>query len=248
MATVTDLTDRVAPFLLPPRSGRDVCHDCFNFTRGYRRCFACASGEQHLAAVVPISYSVGDGHLHRTLADYKRRDGLIAERATRELASVLSRFLQRHEGCVAAAAGVARFELVATVPSGDRERDERHPLRRIVGELVGPTHGRYERVLRRTDHLAAPRRFDGQRYESCRRLDGARVLLIDDTWTTGASAQSAAAALHAAGAQTVAAVVVGRYLNPRWHENSRRVAELDGCFDWDRCVICAVSGEVRAAA
>jgi hypothetical protein len=47
-----------------------------------------------------------------------------------------------------------------------------------------------------------------------RRLDGARVLLIDDTWTTGARAQSAAAAAKLAGAREVAVVVLGRHLNP----------------------------------
>jgi hypothetical protein len=37
---------------------------------------------------------------------------------------------------------------------------------------------------------------------------------LDDTWTTGASAQSAAAALRLAGAQSVAVIVLGRHLPP----------------------------------
>ena len=37
-------------------------------------------------------------------------------------------------------------------------------------------------------------------------------MLIDDTWTTGSSAQSAAIALRAAGATSVVTVVIGRYL------------------------------------
>jgi hypothetical protein len=43
---------------------------------------------------------------------------------------------------------------------------------------------------------------------------GASVLLLDDTWVSGASAQSAAAALKQAGARHVAVVVLGRHLNP----------------------------------
>src|SRR5262249_62149192 len=43
-------------------------------------------------------------------------------------------------------------------------------------------------------------------------VPGARVLLIDDTWTTGASAQSAAMALRTAGARSVATVVIGRHV------------------------------------
>jgi orotate phosphoribosyltransferase len=43
---------------------------------------------------------------------------------------------------------------------------------------------------------------------------GADVLLVDDTWVSGASAQSAAAALKAAGARRVALVVIGRHVDP----------------------------------
>jgi orotate phosphoribosyltransferase len=42
----------------------------------------------------------------------------------------------------------------------------------------------------------------------------ADVLLIDDTWVSGASAQSAAAALKAGGARRVALVVLGRHVDP----------------------------------
>jgi hypothetical protein len=43
---------------------------------------------------------------------------------------------------------------------------------------------------------------------------GGGVLLLDDTWVSGASAQSASAALKLAGAGRVAIVVLGRHLNP----------------------------------
>jgi hypothetical protein len=40
------------------------------------------------------------------------------------------------------------------------------------------------------------------------------VLVVDDTWVSGGSAQSAAAALKLAGAHRVAVVVLGRHVNP----------------------------------
>jgi phosphoribosylpyrophosphate synthetase len=43
---------------------------------------------------------------------------------------------------------------------------------------------------------------------------GADVLLVDDTWVSGGSAQSVAAALKAAGARRVALVVLGRHVDP----------------------------------
>jgi predicted amidophosphoribosyltransferase len=238
MPTVGELTALYANFMLSPRRGPDVCTTCFNLTDGYERCFACTHSEAVLDALAPISYSVAGEQLHHALASYKRLKGDIARRLEGELAAVLWRFLADHERCVAGAAGTPAFQLVATVPSGDRERDERHPLRRIVGELVAPTRDRHERLLRRSATEVPGREFDLEKFTAVRRLDGESILLIDDTWTTGANAQSAAAALKRAGAGRVGAVVIGRHLNREWHENDRRLRHLPRPFDWSRCVVC----------
>jgi predicted amidophosphoribosyltransferase len=239
MPTVAELTAGYGNFMLGPRTGPEVCGVCFNFTTGYERCYACAHGLPWLDALVPISYSVAREQLHHTLASYKRLEGEIARRFTVELAAVLWRFLAHHEACVAAAVGVSRFDLVTTVPSSDRARDEHHPLRTIVGELVGPTRERHERLVGRTETTVPARGFDREKYESIRRLAGEPVLLIDDTWTTGANAQSAAAALKSAGSGPVAAVVIGRHLNRQWHHNDRRLRRITRPFDWSTCVLCA---------
>jgi predicted amidophosphoribosyltransferase len=235
MPTVSELTDLYGNFMLNPRPGPGVCRVCFNLTDGFARCYACAHGESHLAAVAPISYSVSGGQLHHALAGYKRSSGPTAHRMSVELAAVLWRYLAAHEICVARAAEIDGFAIVATVPSGDRARDAHHPLRRIVSELAGPTRERHERLLRRSELGAGERAFHARKYEVTRRLSGESVLLIDDTWTTGANAQSAAAALSEAGAGAVAAVVVGRYLNREWRENDRRLRALPRPFDWCSC-------------
>lgn len=237
MPSVSDLTAGYGNFMLAPQAGPDVCGTCFNFTNGYARCYACAKNEPQLAVVAPISYSVAHEQLHHALAQYKRSSA-AARRLTVELAAVLWRHLSQHERCIARAAGVARFELVTTVPSGDRQRDEHHPLRQIVGELVGPTRDRYKRLLVRTGLETAARCFEPEKFSAVTPLDGQAVLLVDDTWTTGASAQSAAAALKLAGAGTVAAVVIGRHLNREWHENDRRLRGIPQPFDWNRCALC----------
>jgi predicted amidophosphoribosyltransferase len=237
--SVKDLSALYENVMRGPRRGPDVCASCFNFTAGYERCYACAHGHPALDAVAPISYSVAREQLHHALASYKRLDGDIARRLGAILAAILWRFLAEHESCVAKAAGTDRFELVTTVPSGDRTRDERHPLRWIVSELVGPTRERHRRVLRRTEAEASPRTYSQGKFESTQRLDNTAVLLIDDTWTTGASAQSAAAALKAAGAGPVAAVVIGRHLNREWHQNDQRLRGIAHPFDWAACGLCA---------
>src|SRR5436309_11006156 len=217
--------------MLGPRRGRGVCDRCFNLTDGYDRCYSCAHLPAMLDAVAPLSYSVAHEQLHHALASYKRLSGDVARRLGAELAAVLWRFLVAHEDCVANAAGTRAFELVATVPSGNRDRDEHHPLRWVVGELAGPTRERYERLLRRSPVEVEAREFDPDKFTATRRLDGESVLLVDDTWTTGANAQSAAAAAKAAGAGRVGAVIIGRHLNREWHENDLRLRELAGGFE-----------------
>src|SRR5689334_8779663 len=203
MPTVGELTAVYGNFMLGPRRGPEVCRTCFTFTEGFDRCFACGHMESSLEVVAPISYSVAREQLHHALASYKRLSGESARRLGAELSAVLWRFLADHERCVADAANVPEFAIVTTVPSGHRLRDENHPLRAIVGATVGPTRDRYERLLERSDHEVAPRAFDADKFRARRRLSGESVLLVDDTWTTGASAQSAAAALADAGAGKV---------------------------------------------
>jgi predicted amidophosphoribosyltransferase len=239
MPSVGELSALYENFMLNPRPGPEVCAACFNFTRGFERCYACAHIEQHLDALVPISYSVAQEQLHRALAGYKRLSGDVARRLTVELAAVLWRFVAEHERCVAQAADTNGFELVTTVPSSDSERDENHPLREIVGELVGPTRDRHQRLLRRSGQPVPERTFDADKYETTRALEGQSILLIDDTWTTGVNAHSAAAALKQAGAGKVAAVVIGRHLNREWHANDRRLRGITRPFDWSRCALCS---------
>ena len=148
MPSVRELSALYENVMLGPRRGPSVCSTCFNFTDGYTRCYACDHGRLVLDAVAPISYSVAREQLHHALASYKRLDGDVARRLGASLAAILWRFLSEHERCLAHAAGTDGFELVTTVPSGDRDRDERHPLRWIVGELVAPTRDRYQRLLR----------------------------------------------------------------------------------------------------
>jgi predicted amidophosphoribosyltransferase len=239
MPSVRELSALYENVMLAPRRGPDVCSTCFNFTAGYARCYACDHGQLALDAVAPISYSVGREQLHHALASYKRLHGDVARRLGAILAAVLWRFVAEHELCLAKAAGTERFDLIATVPSGDRARDEQHPLRWIVGELVGPTRDRHERLLRRSRTDVPPRTFSELKFEATRHLRGQAVLLVDDTWTTGASAQSAAGTLKAAGAGPTAAVVIGRHLNREWHENDRRLRGIAHPFDWTHCALCA---------
>lgn len=245
MPTVQELSAPYENFMLSPRPGPGVCSRCFNFTDGYERCYACDHIANMLAAIVPISYSIAGEQLHHALAAYKRHSDDAARRLALGIAAVLWRFLASHERCVARAANVTRFPVVTAVPSSIRALDRRHRLSQVVAELVGPVRTRYRVVLRRSTMEVAPREFHPEKYVALRPLNGEPVLLIDDTWTTGANAQSAAAALRAAGAGPIAAVVVGRHVNRDWRENDRRLRSIPP-FDWRSCVICRAAARAPA--
>jgi len=68
---------------------------------------------------------------------------------------------------------------------------------------------------------------------------GRRVLLVDDTFTTGAEIQSAASALQTAGATIPAAVVIGRYINPDFSLAAQDLWERaqSRAFTFERCCL-----------
>ncbi len=235
MPSVAELTSLYTNVLLNPRPGRGVCETCFTFTDGYHRCYVCQHAERTLNIVAPISYSVAGEQLHHALAGYKRFGGNVARRMQVEIAALLWRYLADHERCIASAIGIPSFPLVTTVPSSNPERDERHPLRYTVGEVVLPTRDRYERLLTRSDAEIDDRTISTEKYLAARALSGEPVLLIDDTWTTGANAQSAAATLRHAGAGPIALVVIGRHIKRDWEDNDQRLRALPRPFDWAEC-------------
>jgi predicted amidophosphoribosyltransferase len=222
--------------LLAPRRGLGVCQICFNLIGPEcTHCRACRTGENHLDVLAPISYSVSGSGLHREIAAYKRHAEPFVRYAVRDLAAMLERFLSVHELCVGAG---ERFHIVTTVPSSDLRRDQHHQLRQIVAELVPAVSARHQRLLVPSGIAVKARSFDRARYQALESLLGQRVLLIDDMWTTGASAQSAAAVLRGAGASYVAATVIGRHLNRGYADNQARLSRLEGGFSWARCVLC----------
>lgn len=213
-----------------------MCRVCSTFCPGFETCYVCGGQPEWLDAVMPVSLSVGLGQLHTDLRGYKDNLSASSRRTFQiRLTSVLWRFLEEHERCLARAAGTDAFDAVTTVPSRDPARDETRPLRMMVGEWCAPISQRFARLLRRTDLAVPPHQFHAERYAPVRSLDGEAVLLVEDTWTTGANAQSAACALKSAGAGAVGLVVMGRHINREHGENAARLDALPRVFDWSTC-------------
>jgi len=98
--------------------------------------------------------------------------------------------------------------------SGRAERRAKLIRRRRTGETVRAEPAAGPSLVK---HNQA--RDDG--FFITRNVAGERVLLIDDVTTSGSAFQSAASALHAAGARVVAAAPIGRYVKPVFNEHTR---------------------------
>jgi hypothetical protein len=196
--------------------------------------------------VVPIALAVKREQLAHELWHYKYSpDQSVRARLEIKLAAVLWRFLGQHEECIGRICRVRGFDIVTTVP-GTRPRPNKHPLEQIVGTIVGQTSDRFEQLLVLGDsaHISG-RDVRASRYRPSRALsEGQAVLLIDDTWTTGGRAQSAAIALRDAGATTVAVVVIGRHFDRAFGPGDAyyKTAKARG-FTWDRCCLELRNGQ-----
>lgn len=222
MATVLEFSEPYRNHLvavLPPGAG--VCATCWSAVEPfYPRCFRCytargAYGQRLADVVVPIALAVKQEQLAHELWHYKYDpDPSVRARLEIRLAAVLWRFLGEHEACVARGCGVPAFDVVTTVP-GTRPRDGDHPLARIVGTIVGQTKDRFQPLLALGPVAdGGGRAVHPDRFRATRTLaKRPAVLLIDDTWTTGGRAQSAAIALRKAGAAKIAVVVIGRHFD-----------------------------------
>ena len=236
-ATWFTLRRRTTIYPLEPAGRPGVCAVCRGPARaGYARCYQCARhdllGPGLLADVVaPISYAVKGTAFATGLWRYKSWRSPDPAARTRLLALLLT-FLHDHGRCVWRHASMPVPGRLAVVPTGSG-RPGPHPLLDMAGPYLRlPVTGL---VIRPGEQGRDP---NSDRFISERTGPGASVLLLDDSWVSGASAQSAAAALKRAGARHVAVVILGRHVDPadpRSVPLAARVAPRP--YDPDRCAV-----------
>lgn len=247
--TVDDFAAPYVNFLVRvPAAGPGVCRVCHSIVgSSFSVCYPCneanstlGTGTANLAAFVSLA-PVGEQFAHE-LITYKKPTvgGLDRQRKTVGLGAVLWKWLAVHERCMARPFGNQQFDLITTVPSTSGRAD--HPLRTVVAGLVVGSDARHADLLTVARMDLGQRAQAPDRYRAMRSLGGASVLVIDDTWTTGAHAQSASAALKAAGASRVALLAIGRWFKPSWNTpDATGVSWLAEHrrpgWDWQRCCL-----------
>lgn len=189
-----------------------------------RVCFACRFVARRLGVVLapalPMQMCPLPGPLYTVLMGYK--EAPVAEARARFgpiVRSLTAGFLRAHADCIAGLAG-GRPHFVLPVPSTVRPGGS--PIARVPGlaaDVESALPGvRWTGLLFRTSEPIGHMRPSARAFAvpptlRCR-VDGRRLVLLDDTYVSGARSQSAAAALRRAGAASVVVVALGRVLRP----------------------------------
>ncbi|WP_433361953.1 hypothetical protein [Streptosporangium sp. CA-115845] len=183
--------------------------------------------------MVPISYAIKRAQHAYGLAAYKAT--IPSPEIQTNLLNLLLFLVEDHLGCVARAAHITRWSHVAVVPS-TRGRSGEHPLRMLLGSRIGLPWVNFSANLNIPSDV---REFRADRFSvSGGEIGGAQVLLLDDTWTTGSRIQAVSYALKLAGAERVAAVVLGRHANPEWDGWKPILRQIkDQPFRLDTCLV-----------
>jgi predicted amidophosphoribosyltransferase len=210
-------------FLNAVRGGRFTCGTCAIPADRFEYCLTCQkySKRADLAdQVAMLTYAVAGERSGDMLRGYKAAESPDEHRV---IVSVLIQLaLSIHVTCPGALAGspVSHWATVPSLPSKPGE----HALRTIV-TAIAP--GR-ELRLQAAEKARRPRSVSAGHFEAESALPGGgHVLLLDDTWTTGGHAQSAALALKKAGADRVSLLVVARWIKRDFGDNGWFLGKLE---------------------
>lgn len=238
MASIESLTDPLHESLIrvPLKWEDGICGTCHGApsSRKFSECYSCYEATRGVTRpvprVIPISLCPANGQLYRVLSTYKSCNRL---RFQPVVAGLIGRFLKNHWDCVG-----REPDLLAVVPSTTSRQGE-HPLAAAI-KMLHPLGQRLRPLLSVGRQSCGHNKPSDTGFEAAEDVAGKHVLLVDDLYTSGARLHSAASVLQLAGAHLPAAVVVGRYMNPREGDLGAEVLAQawDHRFDWRFCCAC----------
>jgi hypothetical protein len=248
--TVTDPVAATARLLVGQAGGylrnvicepRITCMDCGIPVDDTPMCYPCRrdGGTGPIELLAPLIYAIGGTQSATLLRHYKDDVNAATRRAhTLVIGRLLYLALMLHQRCIEDTIGRAVDHRVV-VPSL-HHRPGIHPLAALAGDLRA-TDDRLALAAAptaRADRIVSGRQFVLTPEQD---LSGRHILLIDDTWTTGSRARSAALTLRAAGAEDISVLVIGRWLAPEYDNNTHFIAtRLTRDYD---PAICPLTGE-----
>jgi len=243
MPTINELTEPLANICTTvPRAADGVCVVCHGRPNpGWERCFSCeqTAGQVTLPCetVVPISLYEVPSQLWLTLRGYKDSPSAqVRSKLERDVAVLAARFIRDHGDCIRGSTG--DWDYVTTVPSTSGKHGGVNPLQESFSRVpwLGNQH---RQVLGQTAKPPKHNVASDDSLVTTDDVDGDAILLLDDTFTSGAHAQSAASTLQLGGASVRAIVVIGRVINPGFNENVEEFWNQQRAipFSFDRCCL-----------
>ncbi|HYZ67232.1 MAG TPA: amidophosphoribosyltransferase [Mycobacterium sp.] len=190
-----------------------TCLICGTSAIGFEHCWRCRDHRRIAGVadiVAPLSYAISGTESARLLRNYKNHPVRSErERCAEIVAMLLGLGVSLHEPCLGALVGLPVTARVV-IPSLT-SRPGTHPLSTIAGslgllgeaKLLPAVDARCDRTVTADKFAVAP----------VGAVAGRHILILDDVWTTGSNAQSAAVTLRNAGAAAVSVMVIGRWLN-----------------------------------
>lgn len=225
--------DEERALVVPPGTYEGVCPWCQGLLAGRdAMCFNCEDNARALDGVVqpivPISLYSKPSQLRDWLTFYKDDGDVMADPAAgRAIATILERFFSENQEWLTGLRASGAIVVPSTL------RPPPHPLAVLLqqrGSLpFDVTYG-----LQRTAASLGHNQPNKDAFIATEGLRGRRILLLDDVYTSGARAQSAAYALRQVGAEVAALCVIGRRYNPGYSEESGRVFARQSAerFSW----------------
>lgn len=173
-------------------------------------CQATSAVGHPCGLVIPVSYYTKPSALRDWMHDYKRgTDPESRDFAQKAVAGILARYIAEHREALIEQFG--EWDAVVAVPS--TKHDGVASLQTAIEDHYPGVIGRFERPLQRGPDQLSFGHSSKQGFVASDGIKGSRLLLIDDTFTTGARVQSAHHALEAAGATVTTTIVVARKIS-----------------------------------
>jgi predicted amidophosphoribosyltransferase len=189
--------------------------------------------------VAPVIYAVSGERSAALLRDFKDHPSQATRARDQQIVGALAEVaLTRHSACVEALVG-RPISVRTTLPSLTF-RPGVHPFTQLVRDLgMGVEDLLIPAPTATCQRVVRPDKFEVAEGAA---IAGRHVLVLDDVWTTGSNAQSAALTLRRAGAVAVSVLVIGRWINPSYPPSARFLeGRRSAGFDPDVCPV--IDGE-----
>lgn len=216
------LIESIIEHLVPiPAAADDVCPHCHSSCEPtWDQCWSCGQVQSKIGRpcpnVIPISFYTRpvDGEasspFRDVMHDFKEHDDpAVRQHASRTVGAIITRYLLAHHDALEDDFGA--WDAMVPVPS--TSHDDRPALAIAIdhfdSRITPPDH----LLVNGPDQIGRSKPASNG-FAVNADVEGQRIALVDDTFTTGAHLQSAAAALQTAGAEVAFAVVVARKIQP----------------------------------